>query len=246
MPTMNLHMDSTDGARTGNDSTVANAFAGFSTYVGGQRSANADVDLNVFMAPEFLYGNKARGSGDIASIKTLAGALSTGHGNSLVFPGTVIQKKGVTNSKIKNRVPIFYNGTEVLLHSKRNWGGAQKADGKGGKAAFKGGQKDAYFTIKVGTTTYACGIEICMDHQFGELKKNLASLQKSVDLHFILGNMVGAAPANMCGTKFTILCNANQTSKMASTACQVYNSAKTKVNASSMNVGSACWLGLAI
>ncbi len=244
MPTMNIYMLVTDGILMGNESKrVADVFAGFAGFVGLQRTNAPAADLNVFMATEFYYGANARPKADRKKVEKLARTLSRGHGNSLVFPGTIIQEKG---DGIKNRLPIYFNGNEVLLHSKRSWGGSRTADGSSGGAAFIAGEKDPTFTITVAGTQYTCGVEICMDHQAGDLAGYLAQAGAAVDLHFIVGNTVGADQNNLCGTTLSVLCNANMgiAAGMLALGSRVFDNAGTEVAHATQTMHEKSWTGL--
>ena len=136
-------------------------------------------------------------------------ALSSAYPNLLLVPGTImwreylyLKKLTKRKSPVFNTAPVISNGQEVHLYDKKNDSDEIKADYRLRNTDF-GDQAERYrFSPGVATGLFEwkglkCGIEICVDHEKGTLKKELGDGQKP-NLHLMLSAGMTPKKENSC------------------------------------------------
>lgn len=192
------------------DTAIDTAFTTLALTVPVPAGGPFTSTLWVFVAPEYMFKKNEQGcvaanavsaydEADKNTLRTEFARLSQKKTNFLLVPGSVfwkldIAKKYLWSKKkkpeIRNTTFAYHDGNELFAYDKMNDCGelSAKIPEESKKCRFVAGQSFGVFDCD----GLRVGLETCLDHDKGMLKKN----DEKLDLHVISSNTVSYTPAH--------------------------------------------------
>ncbi|MFE8596303.1 carbon-nitrogen hydrolase family protein [Archangium violaceum] len=137
---------------------------------------------------------------------------------------------------VRNVALVFFDGELLFKYKKREEYKSGKQTGEfspGDKKEhsaikFFPGHRDGVFPLKLGGTSITCGIEICMDHNVGELRYTESA--KNLHLHFIVSDHVTNKPEHSAVKEGGYVVHASTDVDMVGVFDHSFNSAGTRLS----------------
>jgi len=153
------------------------------------------TNLDLILAPEYLYGNKIFSSEEKESIIEKYKNISKNHQN-IIIPGTIIWKD---KKNMYNTAMVFNNGKKILEYDKQS-------DHIESKIAEKYNlnyetRKDAQQPI-FNIENYLIGLEICREHGMDKLPKYMNKNNiEDIDMQIVIGSGMNLRTNNLASKK---------------------------------------------
>ena len=171
----------------------------------GPRNLPPDT-LNVFLVPEYYFrktGTDILSAYSDKEFKSICAALKNQSRlipNFLLIGGSIFWTPK-DKKIVRHTVPIYHAGREILLYDKRNNCDELNTFERNAGYRWQKGTASGRFTVD----GLRCGIETCVDQDYGELAKG----GRDLHLHCIVSNMTVVAHPAAAPTGFVLHCNAN-------------------------------------